>query len=181
MVEESFIRIKDIMEDDEQLFSGSEILLYVDTYTYSGKNNLQMKEKGFQDIGLTAADAGDTGSNYNRRKSNVSYIGFPNPTINISGFMSEIAIGSETKTINGVTYVLMNPNRFMKIINSGRTLRLNDDVLIRYLKSGSTSGDNYFDTNGMPIVIDSWTLNPILGEETKGINWNLTIMEDKKL
>jgi hypothetical protein len=33
----------------------------------------------------------------------------------------------------------------------------------------------------MPIVIDSWTINPILGEETKGMNWNLTIMEDKKI
>ena len=123
-------------------------MLYIDSYTYSGKNNLQMKEKGFQDISLTTADASDIGSNYNRRKSNVSYIGFPNPTINLSGFMSEISIGADTKTINEVEYKLMNANRFMKLVNSGRTLKLNDDVLIRFLKSGSVDGDNYFDSDG---------------------------------
>lgn len=182
MTESNFLRIKDPNNDGGQLFSGSEILLYVNNYSLSGKNNLQTKERGYQDISLTDDDNSDVGSNYNRRKSNVSFIGIGNPDLTISGFMSESSIGSDTKTIDGTEYLLLNPNRLYKLVLSGRTLYLNDNLLIRFLKDNESTGSNYLFQNGLPIVVDNWSLNPILGDTTeKGINWSLSFKEDKVL
>ena len=175
----TFVTIQDIIADSNQLFNGEKIVIHCDRMNMKGNPNIQGKEKGFQVVEFTTADNSDVGSNYNRRKTNVSYMGFANPTISISGMMSENDIGSDTINISGSDYKVLTPTRFMQLVHSGRQFRLWDYSLISYLSATDSDGNQYYSDDGMPVGCSIWNMEPFIGEETKGINWSLDLIEDK--
>ncbi len=184
---EYFVRIKD-GETDNQLFSGSEIILHINTIKFSGGLAVSVKEKGFQDTSLTDADNNSIGSNYNRRKSNASFKGFNNPVMTIAGMMSIGGIGSDTITINEggtawtpvpIQYKVLTPTRLMMMVVSGHKFYLNDTNIIKYLKTVDSDGNQFYTGSGMPVAITAWGMDPVFDDSNNGVKFNLAFIEDK--
>lgn len=169
-----FIRLTDA---SGTLFDGNPIVLHVNQYDLNGENVIQFKGKGFQQVGFTTEDEESYVKNYSRRKGNVSYKGLNNMVINLGGFMSD-NIGSDVRTFVEGDYKILTPTRFMKLVTSGKTFYLMDDTVVSKLSAEDVDGSQFYTNNGIPVIIKSFKMNPLI-DEAKGINWNMTLMEDK--
>ena len=187
IVKDRFIRIRDNEADTGQLFSGSELIIHVDSISMSGGNTNQKIERGFQSI-IYADPSTEAVENlethYNRRKTNISFRGSQIPTITITGMMSNISIGSNTITlVTGNTteeVKVITPTRFIKMCISGRQFHLRDGVLINSLNTLNSDSERIYGDNGVPVAIESWSMTPIFDDVNKGIAFNITFIEDKE-
>ncbi|MFW5891576.1 MAG: hypothetical protein ACOCUI_05100 [bacterium] len=179
-IKEKLVRIKDMDTSENALFSGEEIIMFIDNISLTNNSKVQTSAKGFQDLSLASGENIQT--NYNRRKSNITYKGFENPTINISGLISETAIGSDTITLDDGIYKLLTPIRLFQLVTSGKSFYLNDYILINNLKTLDTDNNRIYNDNGMPVAIQGFTMTPILGiGDEKGINYTIDFIEDKEI
>lgn len=183
----NFVRIKDT--NTSPLWEGEEVYMIATNFRMESSNLISGKPKTFQLQPITTDDIGDdetTGiylANYNRRKSNISYAGFNNPIIRITCAYNPNEM-SPISSINGTDTMIFTPNKLMELILKPRTVYIKDEFLIELLSNteattGTSIIPKVYGTNGMPVVLDSWSLDP--STDGKEVIMDLTFREDKEV
>lgn len=175
-----------------RLFNGSTIKCWVSQCTIAGKNNLDVPFKPNQELELTSNDqletgtAGNIGSNWNRRKGNIQYVGAENIQIVLSGGWNVNQVGSLSLSTSGSEYTL-SPWKLMRMGNSGHTFFIKGGTAIQWILEGEAedispggnhTGSYYIPGSGIPIQIATWSIEDAATDEDY-VSWEMVCTEDK--
>jgi len=159
------------------LFSGDEQFAYAFDIKVSGANVIKESNKTVQPTFTTEDGTGvDKYLNaYDRKKSDAQQTTFTTPVITMKilfkGDEKDILI----KQIGGETTNMLNLHKMYHMIRSPRTYYLKEETLYAQLSAGDYA---YYNSNGIPVVIKSWSLDVINGGKGD-VGLSLTLVEDK--
>lgn len=168
------------------LFCGSPIICIANKFTMNGKNILGYKPNTMKDNSINSDDNSYLGSNWDRRKGRVTFQGYENPIIDISGNWvgsRETGDGIGSELVNRATgeelgSPVLTPYRLIKFAMTPGTYYINEDRMIGTLINEAGVGSSLYNSSGIPCVVDDWNIDFDANTDDI-IAWNMRFREDK--
>jgi len=170
------------------LFAGSHVVCYANKFNMSGKNILGTKPFTMKDTAMITDDNSNLGSNYDRRKGYISYQGFNNPVLRISGNWtgsSNDGLGAGSEMVNPTSGVelgspILTPYKIIKFaISNGGPYYLNEKRLTQTMIGVQGTGSALYSASGIPVIVDDWQIDFDMNSENN-IKWSMSFTEDKQ-
>lgn len=160
------------------LFSGNLMYVQAQNFKMSGSNVVKTTNKTAQPTYTVDDGTGSTKfiKAYNRKKVQAQYSAFANPTISVDFIFKYDERTMSTRLIKGAEVNMLLLADLLHLVMTPKTYYLKEDAIIGVL---STGNNPYYSTYGIPVVVNTWSIEPVNGtnDVVVSLTFNETIDE----